>query len=63
MQILCPTSNRPEGVNNLTSGGLKAIHIYQLNTASKYVGWFNRSRGNGVIAVEKETYDNQKGTI
>ena len=27
MQILCPTSNRPDGVKSLTSGGLNAIPI------------------------------------
>jgi hypothetical protein len=25
IQILCPVSKRPEGVNILTSGGLKAV--------------------------------------
>lgn len=25
IQIFCPTSKRPEGVKNLTSGGLKAV--------------------------------------
>jgi hypothetical protein len=31
MQILWPTSNRPLGVNILTSGGLNAAHVSMLH--------------------------------
>jgi hypothetical protein len=47
MQILWPTSNLPDGVNILTSGGLKAEQ---------------QSVSSPDEQVDSETYDSQKGT-